>query len=163
MRTGPVMRVPVQQTQQPRPHSPISPKKQNTDSLITCYCLYKRQQSHLLFPHYKCVILLFSVALLTQYLVNSRKIVCKEIDQIDKLTIFIFILPGALQTANLRKISEKFPCENGSGSDWLTVEVRLVWPPFCTRGKGGDAINCTAFLFRGRGCTFQDTLTHKHL
>lgn len=49
------------------------------------------------------------------------------------------------------------------GSEWLTVEVHLDWPPFCTRGKGGDAINCTPFLFRGRGCAFQDTLAHGHL
>lgn len=40
MRTGPV-RVPAQETQQPQPHGPTPLKKQNTDSLITCYCLDK--------------------------------------------------------------------------------------------------------------------------
>lgn len=38
----------------------------------------------------------------------------------------------------------------------------VIWPPFCARGKGGDAINCAAFLFKGWGSTFQDTLTLLH-
>lgn len=52
-----------------------------------------------------------------------------------------------------------------AGSDWPTVKVHLAWLLLCMRGKGGDAINCTPFLFRGRGCTFLDThkLTHWHL
>lgn len=52
-------------------------------------------------------------------------------------------------------------CEKVSvqGSDWPSVNVLLVWPPSCSRGKGGDAIKRTPFLFRGRGCAFQDTHT----
>lgn len=38
----------------------------------------------------------------------------------------------------------------------------VIWPPFCVRGKGGDAINCAAFLFKRWGSTFQDTLTLLH-
>lgn len=56
-------------------------------------------------------------------------------------------------------------CEkvSGQGSDWPSVNVLLVWPPSCSRGKGGDAIKRTPFLFRGRGCAFQDTHTHSHM